>query len=270
MSAVGKVNPNERATGVLDSKGMSSHLDFRQLPGMDLSWADHLPRLQRNGELVRNNLTRFSAMVRWHAIKQRRPLYEFSKWVADRILGAFALLVALPLILAIAVLIKLDSPGPIFYRQLRLGRYGKPFYIWKFRTMFVDADKHLIHLRNEIKGGFFKVQADTRITRMGRILRRSSLDELPQFWNVAIGAMSLVGPRALAVYDCLAVPEDLVDRFAVPQGLTGLWQVTARDSNDGVANFRIDAAYVEQRGWRLDLWILLKTIPAVLSGRGAR
>ena len=189
------------------------------------------------------------------------------------ICGSAALLLALiPLFALVAVLIKLDSPGPVFFRQERIGLSKRRFRLFKFRTMIEGAEKQqqmLEHL-NESDGPVFKIKDDPRITRVGKFLRRFSIDELPQFLNVLKGEMSLVGPRPLPVRDIerINVPWHK-RRLSVKPGMTCLWQVNGR-SNIGFDDWvRMDLEYIDKWSLALDMKILLKTIPVVLRGRGA-
>jgi exopolysaccharide biosynthesis polyprenyl glycosylphosphotransferase len=181
---------------------------------------------------------------------------------------AFALLS--PLLAAIALLIKLDSGGPVFYRAPRAGRKGHLFRCYKFRTMVSNADdmKNALRHANQRFGPFFKVQNDPRITRLGRILRRYSLDELPQLWNVVKGDMSLVGPRPHTVDDYAAYDIQHLARLDVTPGMTGLWQVTARRDPSFQRGMELDREYI--RTWSLmsDARILLRTFLAVVRGSG--
>jgi exopolysaccharide biosynthesis polyprenyl glycosylphosphotransferase len=178
----------------------------------------------------------------------------------------------LPVFGLIALAIKLDSPGPVFFRQERVGLHKRRFRMLKFRTMVQDADRRQAEVEhlNEAKGPIFKIADDPRITRVGRLLRRSSLDELPQILHVLTGEMSLVGPRPMSLRDV-----DLFDqgiqrkRFSVKPGLTCLWQVSGRSNLPFSKWLELDLYYIEHWSLGLDLKILCKTIPAVLSGNGA-
>jgi exopolysaccharide biosynthesis polyprenyl glycosylphosphotransferase len=188
------------------------------------------------------------------------------------LVGSTAALLGLSALLgAIAVLIKLDSPGPILYGAPRIGRKGVRFRCFKFRTMVQQADflKDNLRANNERKGPFFKIADDPRITRVGRLLRRYSLDELPQLWNVLLGDMSLVGPRPHPLDDCAHYDLDHLRRLDVTPGITGLWQVTARRDPSFDRNMALDLEYIEKWSLRLDLRILLKTVAVVFRGTGA-
>ncbi len=194
------------------------------------------------------------------------------KRIIDILGAATALIMFSPLLLAVALLVKMTSRGPVFFSQSRCGQGGVPFNCYKFRTMIDGAHQKradLLH-RNEMKGPIFKLRYDPRITRLGRFLRLSSLDELPQLWNVLCGEMSLVGPRPPTPCEVERYTAEQMQRLSVKPGLTGLWQVSGRSS---IADFHhwveLDLEYIEKWSLLLDLKILLKTIPAVLSTKGA-
>ncbi len=202
------------------------------------------------------------------------------------VVGSAVLLILLaPLLGAIAIAIRLDSPGPALFRQRRLGRDREPFTVHKFRTMHdgVAHDRHREFVLGLIKGDnpqhdapgndapspYFKMIADHRVTRLGRALRRSSLDEVPQLWNVLRGDMSLVGPRPPIPYEVEHYPPHWFARFSVKPGLTGLWQVSGRSQVTLEEMVRLDVEYARRRSLWLNLWILARTVPAVLSAKGA-
>jgi lipopolysaccharide/colanic/teichoic acid biosynthesis glycosyltransferase len=218
------------------------------------------------------------------------------------IVGSAVLLVLLsPLLIAIAVVVRLDSPGPAVFRQQRIGRGRKPFTVNKFRSMSDGAahDRHREFVLGLIKGEsprhdiaagelggqdavsdeipgrddpprpYYKMVADPRVTRFGRLLRRSSLDELPQLWNVLRGDMSLVGPRPAIPYEVDHYPPEWLDRLAVKPGITGLWQVGGRSQVTLDEMVRLDVEYACRRTLWLNLWILARTVPAVLGAHGA-
>jgi lipopolysaccharide/colanic/teichoic acid biosynthesis glycosyltransferase len=217
--------------------------------------------------------------------------YLLLKRCAD-VVGAVILLVGLlPLMVFIALLITLESSGGVFYRQERMGsrwrRVGgegiwelEPFPIFKFRTMFADADGslHQEHVKAYVQGRLpadsrttarFKLAGDPRVTRVGRILRRTSLDELPQLINVVWGQMSLVGPRPVPLYEVAHYEEAHRERFAALPGITGLWQVSGRCDISFEDMINLDITYARAQSFWLDAKILLLTIPAVIGGRGA-
>ena len=188
----------------------------------------------------------------------------------DLVLAAIGLLVALPILVAIAAAIKLHSPGPVLYRAPRMGLKGRRFLCCKFRTMAADADSLRENLRdlNEREGPFFKLANDPRVTRVGRFLRRYSLDELPQLWNVLRGEMSLVGPRPHPVDDFERYQLEDWQRLEVLPGLTGLWQVTARRDPSFERGMTLDREYIASWSLWMDFRILCKTVATVLRGEG--
>jgi exopolysaccharide biosynthesis polyprenyl glycosylphosphotransferase len=205
----------------------------------------------------------------------RPPVFEgidFAlKRTFDLVLATVGLIVLLPVLLAIAAAVRLTSRGPAIYRSVRPGMAGKPFYCFKFRTMREHADQIQSDLEplNEKSGALFKIRRDPRLTTVGRFLRRFSLDELPQLVNVIRGEMSLVGPRPLPMRDFHRLADWHKKRYLVLPGMTGLWQVSGRSELDFDDLVRLDFLYLERWSILLDLAILLKTIPAVLSRRGA-
>jgi exopolysaccharide biosynthesis polyprenyl glycosylphosphotransferase len=193
------------------------------------------------------------------------------KDVVDRIGSALLLLACGPLLLAVALCVRLTSRGPVLFRQVRVGRDGREFRIFKFRSMYVDAEARLAELRhlNEHDGVLFKMRDDPRVTGVGRWLRRLSLDELPQLLNVLLGQMSLVGPRPPLPSEVAAYADDVRRRLAVKPGMTGLWQVSGRSDLPWEEAVRLDLRYVENWSLSLDLVILLRTMTAVVRSSGA-
>jgi exopolysaccharide biosynthesis polyprenyl glycosylphosphotransferase len=193
----------------------------------------------------------------------------FFKRVIDILGSSVALVLLSPLMLIIGLLVKLNTKGPAIYPSLRVGKKGRRFRCHKFRTMVVNADElkgDLLHM-NERQGPFFKISNDPRITRLGKFLRETSLDELPQFWNVLVGDMSLVGPRPHPVDDCEKYSLRDLRRLDVTPGITGLWQVTARKDPSFETNLALDIHYIENWSVWLDLEIMLKTVPALTKGQ---
>lgn len=193
------------------------------------------------------------------------------KRLLDLAVSLLVLVVTSPLIAVIALAIKLDSPGPVLYTQTRVGRAGRHFQFYKFRSMKVGAEEELASLAdlNEASGPIFKIRNDPRLTRVGRFLRRLSLDELPQFYNILIGDMSLVGPRPPLPREVEQYEDWHFKRLDVSPGLTGLWQVSGRSELTFDEMVLLDIWYIENWSLGLDLKILLRTIPAVLLARGA-
>ena len=200
-----------------------------------------------------------------------RGLRKIIKALVDRSVSLTALTVALPALALIALAIKLDSSGPVIFRQIRVGRGGREFGVYKFRTMVVNADAMLAELaaKNETDGLLFKMRQDPRVTRVGRILRKWSLDELPQLANVLFGNMSLVGPRPPLPSEVARYDGDVARRLLVKPGMTGLWQVSGRSDLSWEDGIRLDLYYVENWSLTSDLTILWKTFGAVVGSRGA-
>jgi exopolysaccharide biosynthesis polyprenyl glycosylphosphotransferase len=184
--------------------------------------------------------------------------------------SAVALILMAPALALLAIVVRLDSPGPVLYAALRVGRKGRPFRCFKFRTMVRDADalKEGLRERNQRQGPCFKITGDPRITRVGRFLRRYSLDELPQLLNVLKGEMSLVGPRPHPLDDFSAYAIEHLPRLDVLPGMTGLWQVTARRDPSFQAGMNLDIEYIHRWSLGMDMRILLKTAAVVLRGSG--
>ncbi|ABS02536.1 sugar transferase [Kineococcus radiotolerans] len=196
---------------------------------------------------------------------------RLAKTTVDRVAAGTALVVLSPLLLVLALVIKFDSRGPVFFKQQRVGKDGKTFPMFKFRSMVTDAEKLLIDLRDATDGNgvLFKMKVDPRITRVGRVLRRYSIDELPQLINVLRGEMSLVGPRPPLQKEVDEYGYDMRRRLLVKPGLTGLWQINGRSDLDWDESVRLDVRYVENWSFTFDFMILWKTAGAVLRGRGA-
>lgn len=199
------------------------------------------------------------------------------KRLFDALAAAVLLLILSPLLLAVAVAVWLSSPGPAIFRQERCGLGGRPFTVYKFRSMRHDSDPAVHHAyytafaRGDAaaQSGYFKLVNDSRITPVGRVLRRFSLDELPQLFNVLEGSMSLVGPRPPLAYEVALYGPREYRRLSVPPGLTGLWQVNGRATLTFRQMIDLDLAYVDRWSLWLDLWTLARTPAAVLAGRGA-
>lgn len=216
----------------------------------------------RPSTAVRRTAARISGMI----------VYERCKRTIDCLASGLGILVLSPLFALLAIAIKLESPGPVLFSQTRLGRGGAPFKCWKFRSMYLDAEQRKQDLlaENEMDGGTtFKMKRDPRITRVGRFIRKASIDELPQLWNVLVGDMSLVGPRP-------PVPQEVANysaydrqRLMVKPGITCIWQVSGRSDIPFEEQVGLDVKYIVGRSLRMDIMLLLRTIPAVLFARGA-
>jgi len=193
------------------------------------------------------------------------------KSALDRAVALAALVVALPVLVVLGVLVRLDSPGPALFRQVRVGRDGRPFVMLKLRTMTTDAEMVRLTLAdlNEADTMLFKIRADPRVTRVGAWLRRSSLDEVPQLWNVVRGDMSLVGPRPALPDEVARYDRVARRRLAVKPGLTGLWQVSGRSDLSWADALELDVTYIDNHSLTGDLAICARTVPAVVQARGA-
>jgi lipopolysaccharide/colanic/teichoic acid biosynthesis glycosyltransferase len=203
--------------------------------------------------------------------------------ILDLVLALVVTVLVLPILIIAAFAVRLTSPGPAIFRQRRLGLDGHPFTVFKFRTMRADAkqSRHreyvqkLILSEDSVRSSgdehdqLFKLVVDDRITPVGRFLRRTSLDELPQFWNVVRGEMSLVGPRPVIPYEADIYPDAYRERFYVKPGITGLWQVSGRNQRTYDEMVQLDIEYVRHRSLKLYLGILARTVPAVLFRKGA-
>lgn len=198
--------------------------------------------------------------------------YRIAKRVLDVTVASIALVLLAPLMLLIALAIKMDSPGPVLFRQVRIGKGGKPFWFFKFRSMVKNAEQMKRELipKNEVRGGpVFKMRNDPRITRVGRFLRRYSLDELPQLIHVLHGEMSLVGPRPPLPSEVASYGEWELRRLSVTPGLTCLWQISGRSDIGFHEWVELDHIYIDTMSFWTDLKILLFTVPAVIIGKGA-
>ncbi len=201
----------------------------------------------------------------------RSKLSDAMKRLLDLVVATVALILASPIFALTALAVKLDSPGPVFFKQTRVGRNGHHFGCYKFRSMFVNADeiKALLMAQNEADGPVFKMKRDPRVTRVGRIIRKLSVDELPQLLNVLKGEMSLVGPRPALPKEVVQYKFEQLGRLHALPGITGLQQVSGRSDLSFDRWTELDLQYVSEQSLWQDLKILVKTIPAVISGRGA-
>ena len=232
---------------------------------------DRLPRGLNNGrfDLFRNRVAAASRRGLWRFMSR---LTEGVKRLLDIVVSAVALLLLLPLFLLVALAIRLESPGPVFFRQTRVGALGRTFTMWKFRSMYTDAEarKAELEARNEMQGGvLFKMKDDPRVTRVGRLIRRLSIDELPQLWNVLSGDMSLVGPRPALPREVSQYSLEERGRLDAKPGITCTWQVSGRSDIPFDEQVVLDIDYIRRLSVGQDLKLLAKTVPAVLSGRGA-
>ena len=194
------------------------------------------------------------------------------KRIFDIIIAAILLVLLIPVFVGVAIAIRLEDPGPILFKQTRVGRWGELFTMWKFRSMFTDAEERKKELmeQNEMEGGvLFKMKDDPRITKVGRIIRKTSIDELPQLWNVLKGDMSLVGPRPPVPAEVDQYSLSDRRRLEVIPGITCIWQISGRSDIPFDQQVELDAQYIESQSFWTDIKILLKTVPALLFGAGA-
>ncbi|MCX8128926.1 MAG: sugar transferase [Clostridia bacterium] len=198
-------------------------------------------------------------------------LYLFSKRIFDIAASFFALLLLSPVFLGIWILIKVDSEGSVIFKQERVGHKGKIFKMYKFRSMIVNAEEHLERLekKNEISGYMFKIKEDPRVTRIGRFIRKTSIDELPQLINVLKGDMSLVGPRPPLPREVIRYDRWHNLRMSVKPGITGLWQVSGRNKLGFDEMVRLDLKYIRERNFCYDIKIIFRTIPVLFGDRHA-
>ncbi len=205
----------------------------------------------------------------WRHVKESRAAI-FTKLFLDRLGGVITLTLASPVMLVTALAIKLDSKGPVFFKQIRCGLNGRPFELYKFRTMVADAEarKEELLQRNEMSGPVFKLKQDPRMTRIGRILRKYSIDELPQLFNIIKGDMSLVGPRPPLPKEVVKYEPWQRRKLSIKPGLTCIWQVSGRNTIDFEQWMRMDLDYIDNWSLWLDAKILVRTIPTVLKGTG--
>ena len=208
-------------------------------------------------------------LVAWWIVQTK--VRQNLKYLLDLVVVSLALILALPIMIVTAIAIKLDSPGPLFFRQTRVGKWGKPFTCYKFRSMYIDAEQRRAELMafNEADGPVFKMKNDPRVTRVGRIIRRLSIDELPQLFNVLRGDMSLVGPRPPLPHEVAQYSYTQLRRLHTIPGVTGLQQVSGRSNIDFERWIELDLQYINEQSLLKDIEILLKTIPAVLLSKGA-
>jgi len=220
--------------------------------------------LSADAEIARSRLTSLP-----------RASTEIALRLLDIVVSLVALFLLAPVMIAIAVAIRIYDPGPIFFRQSRVGRNGQRFYCWKFRTMVVDAEERLARLLREDDAASRewaetqKLRRDPRVTRLGAFLRRSSLDELPQLFNIVAGEMSLVGPRPIVEDEVRRYGDRFALYCAVRPGLTGLWQISGRSDIQYFERVLLDARYVSSRTFLRDIKIIILTVPRVLAARGS-
>ena len=209
--------------------------------------------------------------INFPEIARTKRAYVFLKRLLDILLSLFAIIILTPALLFVALAIKLESKGPVFYIQTRVGKNGKTFNMIKFRSMCADADDKLaeIYHLNEKDGPVFKIKKDPRVTRVGQLLRKSSVDELPQLVNILRGEMTIVGPRPPLISEVKHYTQYQSQRLCVTPGLTCYWQISGRSNLSFQEWVEMDLKYIRERGLLTDFKIILCTIPAVLFGVGA-
>lgn len=204
--------------------------------------------------------------------RKSRIYYKFSKRMLDILGSIFGLAILMILLLIVSLLIKLEDPkGPVFFSQKRVGKYGKEFKMYKFRSMVTDAEEKLEGLLkyNEVDGAMFKMKDDPRVTKVGRFIRKTSIDELPQLFNVLKGEMSLVGPRPPLPREVKEYTNYHMQRLLVTPGCTGIWQVNARNSVGFEEMVEMDLYYIQNRSFMFDLRIIVQTVAALFGSKNA-
>ena len=209
--------------------------------------------------------------VRLIAWAIRNKIQANLKRVFDLVVAVIALIFVSPIMAAVAIIIKIDSPGPVFFKQTRVGKWGKTFPCYKFRSMYIDAEERKAELmsQNEADEVVFKIKNDPRVTKVGRVIRKLSIDELPQLFNVIKGEMSLVGPRPPVPSEVSMYKFDQIRRLESIPGITGLQQVSGRSNLDFKRWVELDLEYIADQSLMKDIEILIRTIPAVIFSRGA-
>ncbi|MCI6691153.1 MAG: sugar transferase [Clostridium sp.] len=203
--------------------------------------------------------------------KDNRIIYNLSKKIIDFSLSAVALVILSPLLLIVAILIKLESKGPVIFSQKRVGLNGKEFKMYKFRSMVVNAEelKEKLAKQNEMSGPMFKMKDDPRVTKIGKFIRKTSIDELPQLINILKGDMSLVGPRPSLPKEVAEFEPWMLERLNVKPGLTCYWQVSGRNNIDFIEWMKLDLKYVKDRSFLLDLKLIIKTFSVLFGDKNA-
>lgn len=220
--------------------------------------------------IININFNRKKAKVSRSRHQIAQQLSQFSKRTLDIIVACSALIILSPLLLITVILIRLESPGNVLFSQQRAGKDNQAFTLWKFRSMYQDADERLKTLENEMQGGvLFKIKQDPRITFFGKIIRKTSIDELPQLWNVLKGEMSIVGPRPALLSEVEQYNLTHRQRLTIKPGITCIWQVSGRSHIPFEQQVELDTNYIYEQSLLADLWLIVKTIPAVIFSRGA-
>lgn len=256
-----KLKENEGSRRNIPRSPSTLKAELNKLPHAYRGWLVAARGFEKKSYINPELVTIFSHFAYLKFEAEQKPLYRRTKRLFD-LVGATAIFILLsPVLVACAVAVKISSPGPIFFQQLRVGRMGELFWILKFRTMVDGAEK--IHAIGE---PLKKLDNDPRSTPVGKFLRRRKLDELPQLLNVIDGSMSLIGPRPLVIEDTVATPSEYLQRFAVRPGLGGLWQARHKNTIPGNMKMRLDCEYVRARSWRLDIQLLFESFVMFLRG----
>lgn len=203
--------------------------------------------------------------------KDEKIIYNFSKRILDFVLSALGLMLLSPLLLIVAILIKIESKGPAIFSQKRVGLNGREFKMYKFRSMVINAEKlkEKLEKKNEMSGPMFKIKDDPRVTKIGKFIRKTSIDELPQLINILKGDMSLVGPRPSLPNEVAKFEPWMLDRLSVKPGLTCYWQVSGRNNIDFIEWMELDLKYVNERSFLLDLKLIFKTFFVLFGDKNA-
>jgi len=257
------------AATAVDAEAMKHVVKARRLDGVEIRVTANFPAVPSSSRVTSQSVGGLMTLS-VNAVRLTRG-QAVAKRTFDVVVSALGLIALAPLLATIAAAVKLTDRGPVLFRQQRVGLHRQPFTVLKFRTMVPQAELLLADLlhQNEADGPLFKVRDDPRITRVGRILRRYSLDELPQLWNVLKGEMSLVGPRPPLPTEVEAYEDWQLDRLEVRPGITGLWQVSGRSELSFDEYVRLDLFYIENWSIAYDLFMIAKTIPMLLTARGA-
>jgi exopolysaccharide biosynthesis polyprenyl glycosylphosphotransferase len=278
LGSIGELRELIRQTGAncvfvaataVESADLKHVLKARRLDGIEIRVTANVPAMLATTRVTPRSIGGLMALS-INAVRLTRA-QAFAKRTFDVVVSSVGLLLISPVLLAVAVAIKLDDGGPVLFRQKRVGLHRQPFTVLKFRTMVLEAENRLAELagRNEADGPLFKLRNDPRTTRVGRFLRRYSLDELPQLLNVLKGEMSLVGPRPPLPTEVALYEDWQLDRLEVRPGITGLWQVSGRSELSFDEYVRLDLFYIENWSMLYDLFVVAKTIPILLLPRGA-
>jgi lipopolysaccharide/colanic/teichoic acid biosynthesis glycosyltransferase len=230
-------------------------------PNEDHSWFENAKKYAEQKEINEMLLDHFIFSLNLFYYRKDNLFYTTAKYLTDKIFALTLLILCTPLYLIFALIIKLTSTGPAFYRQPRIGKLAKPFFIYKFRTMYEGSEAH-----RATTSPLAKIKNDPRITPIGRFLRKWKFDELPQFFNILIGDMSFVGPRPLTIEESATMKTKYSIRYAVKPGLTGLWQVKRPHTNNGKLKIALDALYARKKTFLLDVYLLVMTFPVLLKG----